>query len=525
MLKAEYYIEPSEIDHLVFEKLIPTEHYLRQVKEEIDFEFVRKEVADCYSASMGRCAADPVLLFKLGYLQVHYGLSDQGVLCEAQVNVAYRYFLNLSLESGLPSSGLLSQFRSRLGLEKHQNLFDQIVGQAREKGFVHDRLRLKDATHILSQVAIPTTIQLVAQARQKLLMAVEPYGAEKVEEAERKANQIRLATSDLKNEQRLLARIEHLRSIVNWADSLSTQLGPVDSESEPQRLRFEQALSIAHKVLQDQADPKANDRLRSVVDPDMRKGLHGSYYDGYMLDLLVDADSELITALNILPANGAEAQDALDLIQAEEEAHGNDIQALSIDGIGWNGRVLRQLSAADDPDDPEVIVFVPPQVRPTDGALFTPDDFTLDESGTILTCPDGTQTSTRSRNQKNVAWQYFFPLSVCRGCSLLDRCMDRLPKWKGRSVQKNDYQPEYEAAWALSRTDSYTQVRALHHRVERKFADLVANHNARSTPYRTQPRVKMRYLMTAIACNIKRIITLTKEQPRPPLAQLDFSTT
>ena len=115
MLKSDYYTEPSELDLQVFEQLVPPDHYLRQVKAVIDFEFVRAEVQDCYSPSMGRGAIDPVLMFKLEYLQHHYRLSDREVIVEAQVNVAYRYFLDLALSSALPVPSLLSQFRSRLG--------------------------------------------------------------------------------------------------------------------------------------------------------------------------------------------------------------------------------------------------------------------------------------------------------------------------------------------------------------------------------------------------------------------------
>ena len=47
MLKAEYYSAPTDIDLLVFEKLIPADHYLRRLKAAIDFEPLRALVADC----------------------------------------------------------------------------------------------------------------------------------------------------------------------------------------------------------------------------------------------------------------------------------------------------------------------------------------------------------------------------------------------------------------------------------------------------------------------------------------------
>ena len=47
MLKADYFVAPTDLDRLVFEKLIPADHYLRRLKAVIDFEPWRALVADC----------------------------------------------------------------------------------------------------------------------------------------------------------------------------------------------------------------------------------------------------------------------------------------------------------------------------------------------------------------------------------------------------------------------------------------------------------------------------------------------
>ena len=78
---------------------------------------------------------------------------------------------------------------------------------------------------------------------------------------------------------------------------------------------------------------------------------------GYLLDVAMDADSEIITAVNVLPANGPEAADAVTLIRQEESAQGNDVAGLSIDGAGYNGPVLRELT---DPAGLNLDVTVPP---------------------------------------------------------------------------------------------------------------------------------------------------------------------
>ena len=139
MLKESYYTEPTEMDTLIFEKLVPPDHYLRRVKQCLDFERFRDLLKDCYSPALGRTAEDPVRILKLAFLQFHYRLSDREVVATAQVNVAFRFFLDLSLASRLPVPSLLTQFRTRVGVERHQALFDQLVPQAREQGFALPR--------------------------------------------------------------------------------------------------------------------------------------------------------------------------------------------------------------------------------------------------------------------------------------------------------------------------------------------------------------------------------------------------
>lgn len=71
-----------------------------------------------------------------------------------------------------------------------------MVRQAREHGLVEDRLRLKDATHAVANVAIPSALELVAQVRQRLLEALRLCAPQRVAEEEAEAAAIRTATAD-----------------------------------------------------------------------------------------------------------------------------------------------------------------------------------------------------------------------------------------------------------------------------------------------------------------------------------------
>jgi hypothetical protein len=159
-------------------------------------------------------------MLKLEFLQYHDNLSDRQVILRAGTDVSYRLFLGLSLKGELPDPSTLCVFRGRLGVNGHRNIFHGVVAQAREHGLVKDRLRLKDATHVIADVAIPTTLALVAQTRDKLLAAAEPFDAVRVEGERARIEVIRISSEGHNAEERLVDRVTHLKEILEWTDQL-----------------------------------------------------------------------------------------------------------------------------------------------------------------------------------------------------------------------------------------------------------------------------------------------------------------
>ncbi len=512
MLRASYAPMLSEQDQLIFDTLVPADHYLRQVNAVVDFERYRAPMACCYHATDGRPADDPVVLLKLGFLQTHYNLSDREVIAAAQVNVAFRYFLNLALTDALPHPSLLTVFRARLGEDLYQQIFDGVVSQARAAGLVKDRLRLKDATPVIANIAIPSTIRLIAQVRQRLLATSEPFAGDQVAAERAHALAIRTATTDLSDEERLLAHLTHLRQIVAWADQLSTELERLQEHGAPARHAFADALALAHQILADRDNPDGGDQVVSVHDPEARRGKHGAYFTGYLLDVTLDADSQIITALDVLPANADEAADATALIRHEETTHGNDSQTLSIDKAGFRGELLREWQ---NPDALGLEVVVPPlKVEPR--PYFTAQDFTFDAGAKTLTCPGGVSTQRRTRNRVDTGWKYTFPHEHCATCPLQARCLKHLAKANGRIVVVNNYAAEYTAARQKATTPGYRQVRREHPAIERKLAEIICQHDGRWARYRGRARNRIQYLLTGLVVNVKRMVRLLLRPPHAP---------
>lgn len=491
----------SETDLEVFRHLVPQDHFVRRALKAVDFERFRRVLTPFYNGDLGRPAEDPVRMLKIEFLQYHHMLSDRQVIERARTDAAYRFFLDLSLPDELPDPSSLSVFRGRLGVEGHKKIFSDIIAQAREHGVVKDRLRLKDATHVIGDVAVPTTLALVAQIRDKLLAAAEVFDPVRVAGERGRLDVLRLSTEGCAAEQRLVARVTHLREMLAWMDETAPPDDPDHNRGWQQLITVRR---LAHKILFDQEHPKAGDRTRSAVDPDVRCGKHGGWYDGFLLDVMMDADSELLTAVNVLPANGDEAGDAAELVRQEETTHGNDIESLSMDGIGFQGPVLQELQS---PDGPALDLYVPPKAE-VPSEYFQPQEFIEDTTQGSLTCPAGQTTSSRDRNRRDTGWRYCFTRGACAECPLRARCMAKLPERHGRTVTKNAYEAEYQRMRAKAQTPQYAAVRAVHSKIERKLSELVRRHGARRARYRGRYKVLCGQLMAAAVVNVKRLVRL-----------------
>jgi transposase len=505
-----------ESDRLLFDIVVPNDHYLRQVAERIDFERFRPRLAEAYDPVMGRPAIDPVRMLKILFLRFHYKLSDRQVIERTRTDLAFRWFLGMPLKVKVPHHTDGTYFRRRIDAERFQQIFQELLTQAREAGLVKDRLRLKDATHIIADAADVQPLRLAAQVRERLLQTAAPFFPAWVSAKRGEIDTLRQTTAEFADDERLAARIEQLREMAAQLQELAAQLPPaLDSDRPRQRLRH--AVQLVEKLLADRSDPAAKDRLASAVDPDARVGKHGGFFVGYLLDLAIDPDSELITAVNVLPGNGAEAADAIPLIEQEERAQGNDVEGLSMDGAGYHGPLLRELT---NPEGLNLDVTVPPAAPPP-RTTFGPERFHLkiiDEHLGEMTCPSGQTTRQRCRTRQGTGYRYSFKTSQCADCPLRTECLENPASKRGRVVVKNDYEAEYRKVQEKAQTPEYQETRRIHPKIERKLGEMARHHQARRACYRKLPKVLTQAVLTALVVNIKRMVKLLRETAQNGIA-------
>ena len=137
---------------MIYERIIPKTHFLKQLSEVVDFSFVNDLCKDLYCADNGRAGWEPALMFKIVFLQFLYDISDREVEEALTFNLAFKWFIGIEADELPPDYSCLSKFRSRLGTERFQGIFNQIVGIAQAKGFISQRLTIIDSTHIQAKV-------------------------------------------------------------------------------------------------------------------------------------------------------------------------------------------------------------------------------------------------------------------------------------------------------------------------------------------------------------------------------------
>ena len=131
------------------DELVPQDHKVRELEEAIDWNFIYPEARPLYSL-FGRPSIDPVILFKMIFINFTFGINSMRRTCkEIEVNLAYRWFLGLSIEDKVPDYSTWSQnYIRRYG---ESEIFDKIFTRILKEAIAYDFVDLEtvfgDGTH------------------------------------------------------------------------------------------------------------------------------------------------------------------------------------------------------------------------------------------------------------------------------------------------------------------------------------------------------------------------------------------
>lgn len=140
---------------LDIDSMIPKNHLLRHIKDNIDFNFIYEKAMPYYS-STGRKSIDPVVLIKMLLIGYIYGIkSERRLEEEVSYNLAYRWFCDIELMEKVPDHSTFSQNRKRRFKDSKifREIFDEIVLQCIRLGIISSETGVSDGSFIPSNVS------------------------------------------------------------------------------------------------------------------------------------------------------------------------------------------------------------------------------------------------------------------------------------------------------------------------------------------------------------------------------------
>ena len=151
MLNQKSENDRRQIGFYCMEDLVPKDHILRKIEKAIDFSFIYDLVKDKYSEDTGRPSIDPVVLFKIVFIQYLFGIrSMRQTIKEIEVNAAYRWFLGYNWNDAVPHFTTFGKNYSRRfeGTDIFEQTFARILLEAVKLNYVDPKAVFIDSTHI-----------------------------------------------------------------------------------------------------------------------------------------------------------------------------------------------------------------------------------------------------------------------------------------------------------------------------------------------------------------------------------------
>ena len=140
----------SEILMTTMEEIVPQSSLFRKIDKYIDFTFIYDEVKSLYSENNGRPSIDPVVLFKIVFIQALDGIKSMRKTCEKiKVDAEYRWFLGIPFGQDTPHFSTFSKNYERRFKDSDifEKIFVNIVNQAINYNLVDGTTFYTDSTH------------------------------------------------------------------------------------------------------------------------------------------------------------------------------------------------------------------------------------------------------------------------------------------------------------------------------------------------------------------------------------------
>ena len=495
-------------DYMIFEKLVPKDHLLVQIDRFVNFSFVYDIVEPFYS-DLGRPSHDPEMIFKMQLLEYLYNISDVAVCKRTQTDIAFRWFLGLSIDDKVPDDTALSDFRChRFSSDVFNDFFNKIVEQCIEAKLIKSKRFMVDSTNVDANVNYPSRKKLIDKAFMSLLTELSLINRSISDVC---ANKYNSAIKKLYLNKEKVRSKEHAIITLEILDYLYLKTFDILEYNKDYFRKYE----LCYELVFDLAI-KGKSPIISIVDPDARVAhkTRGNLKRGYKDHIIVDEDSEIILASKTTPFNVTDQTEFISLIEnVESEFHisPDEISADTIYGTIENRSYLL---------DHNIISSIRFYSQKNDEKkIYGVNDFKFSNSLDGITCKNNvTSTKYEDKEDKkgNVFRVFKFDRTACDNCIQREKCLQR--NKKGRIYNRfktikvsirydavvNDQKRNAQKSFVTAQNKRY--------KVERRFATLVRNHGLRRSRFLRLEQTTKHVTMSNLACNVVRMINIIRNQ-------------
>jgi Transposase DDE domain/Transposase domain (DUF772) len=491
--------------------------------------FRDEDFVEIYCPDNGRPSVAPSLLANALLLQTHDRVSDEEAKARADYDLRWKVALGIEPDERPFAKSTLQLFRAQLILkEKMRAVFVRSLELAKQTGHLKVR-RLKvilDTTYILGRGAVKDTYNLLGDGIQQLCRGLAVAQGQELEAWVQAHAFQGYFGSSLKGEAEVnwddeQSRQAFLQGIVADAQSLmglARDMRASLAEEAPASQQIAAASQLLGQLIGQDVDlidgqaklkeGVSRDRIVSMHDPEMRHGRKSSSkrFDGHKAAIAVDAESQLITAVDVLPGNAADASLALPLTEASEHNTALEAEETVGDCAYGNGNTRQEFTDAGR----KLVAKVADHGRK--GQIHK-SQFHIDLEAMTCTCPAGHTTANliqtgfwlNQEGQKQLRQSFAFPVAVCTSCPLRPQCIQAKAN-RGRWIQLHPQEALLQQARAFQNSPEFQPYRQMRQTAEHRLARLVQL-GLRHARYFGRKKTLFQLLMAATVANLTLVAT------------------
>lgn len=466
----------------LYDVIIPADHVLKKLKENIDFSFVNPMLKKQYCEHFGRPAKEPEMMFKLLFLKKLYDLSDERLVSGAQTDMAYKYFLGLSPEDKMVDSSLLTKFRkTRITEDILEEMLKETIQQAINKGLVKTGTIIVDATHVESAVQPKSVPQVLRELTKCLRKEIYKHEYDLSEKFPDRPSMEADISEEIAYTYRLL---NNIREGVERSNN--------------------QDIKEMYQRIKDLLDSDRIRKIRSKDDEDARFGHKTATkkFYGYKTHLAMSED-RIITGIEV--TDGARP-DGLQLPKLIEKSKNNGVKVKEVIGdMAYVSDDNLEVCNAED-----VTLYARTNTAVAAAANMNLEEgFCYNKDAHMMQCPAG-HLAMRIENRKapngNSYIKFCFSVRTCGKCPLREQC--RVGKSKAYTYSVTQPDAIHKARLDFESSEGFLSRMKIRHRIEEKNGEMKSAHGFRRADSVGLIAMRLQAYLTAVVVNMKRIVAV-----------------